>query len=87
MKILLVLFVCMLLSGCWSSPEGRWEAVERVEVYRNDDSFKVVFYISRGEVCSISPRWEINKAAAYKKVVCEKGVGWIMDDRFFKKIN
>lgn len=87
MKTSLLLFLSMLFAGCQEPPEGKWEAIERVEVYRNDDSFKVLFYILPGEVCSLSPEWDAKKAAGYKRVICEKGEGWIMDDTPFKRVD
>ncbi|MFY3383858.1 hypothetical protein [Paracidovorax sp. MALMAid1276] len=87
MKILLSLIVFMAILGCNNSPVGKWEATERVEVYRNDDTFKVLFYIVPGEVCSLSLHWEVKKAAGYKKIICERGEGWIMDDRAFRRLD
>ncbi|WP_156372059.1 hypothetical protein [Acidovorax sp. Leaf78] len=78
-----VVFIFILI-GCQES-QINWLATERVDVYKNDDSFEVLFRILPGEMCGLSLHWEATKAAGYKKVICEAGEGWVIDDRSFKR--
>lgn len=70
------------------SPTGRWEVLQREDVYENNDHpLKVAFALEKGEICSISPKVLIRKDMGYRKVSCPKGSGWIYSSLYFKKLS
>lgn len=69
-------------------PTGRWEVLQREDVYENNDHpLKVAFVLEKGEICSISPKVLIRKDMGYRQVSCPKGSGWIYSSLYFKKIS
>lgn len=91
-KHLILLGVMSMISACDFSenypPIGRWEVVDRSEVYANNDHPLVVaFVVEKGETCAISEQVLIRKDMGYSRIACRKGRGWIFSTLHFKKLS
>ncbi len=77
MKRLLLIFVCMtMLPGC-KRPEGRWEALKDVPVFKDaDEADALKFILPKVDICALGEE-QVVKAFMYRKVECSQGTGWI----------
>jgi hypothetical protein len=77
MKKFLLLFFCMaMLSGC-KKPDGKWEALQDVPVFKEaDETDELKFILRKGDICALGEE-RIVKAFMYRKIECSQGTGWI----------
>jgi hypothetical protein len=69
-------------------PQGRWEALETVDVYAEKFNLsKVAFRVKKGEICAIGEKWHADKEQGYKEIICPQGRGWVANTELFKKIS
>jgi hypothetical protein len=88
-RIVILLLSCALLTACSEAPpHGRWEALKKEEVYKeNDHPLTVAFVVEKGEICAISDEVTIRKDMGYSKISCPRGEGWIYSTLYFKKLS
>lgn len=73
------------LTACSYDPTGRWEAMDTVDIYKNNNHPLIVaFVLEKGEICAISEDIILRKDLGYAQVSCEKGRGWDKSGRFKK---
>ncbi|WP_313624746.1 hypothetical protein [Achromobacter sp.] len=81
-----VLAMIAVLAGCSDTPHGRWQVIAPIEVYASIDDFAPTFYLQPGEICALGDEWSYQKAFRFKRVSCERGVGWVMTDSEFERV-
>lgn len=89
MKVNVLVLPFMLsisLFACSYEPHGRWEALQQIKVLaQKNDPVTVLFVLEKGDICAMSDKWYVTDMP-YKKISCEKGVGWISNDEHLKKL-
>lgn len=79
------LITSVVLTACSYEPTGRWEAMDTVDIYTNNDHPLIVaFVVEKGEICAVSEEMIIRKDLGYSQVSCAKGRGWNTSGRFKK---
>lgn len=86
---LIINITCLItsftLTACSYEPTGRWEAMDTVDIYANNDHPLIVaFVLEKGEICAVSEEMIIRKDLGYTQVSCAKGRGWNTSGRFKK---
>ncbi|RBL87887.1 hypothetical protein DDE05_00485 [Streptomyces cavourensis] len=52
--------------------------ISPTEVFaKDDDQMDIKFLLEIGEVCALGDDWSHQKSYCYKKVQCDKGIGWV----------
>jgi hypothetical protein len=87
--MLCVFGIVSILVGCAEKPpQGRWEALDWVDVYSEKFNLsKVAFRVKKGEICAIGEKWYADKEQGYKEIICPQGRGWVVNTELFKKIS
>jgi hypothetical protein len=88
-RVVAVIIALLSFAACGEAPpHGKWEATARIEVLPEKfNPSGLAFYVEKGEICALGDKWHVDKDLSYKEVSCEKGKGWIISAKGFKKLS
>ena len=74
----------VLISGCSADPSDIWVATKATPVYASDSDVETAthFTVAAGDTCT-PLRDVVMKVYLHTEIECEKGRGWVTDDRNF----
>ena len=77
MKAFLLSLLCMvMLPGC-QQPDGTWEALENIPVFKEaNEADALKFVLRKGSTCALGAE-RVVKAFMYREIECSQGTGWI----------
>ncbi len=77
MKAILLALLCMTLLPSCKKPEGKWEALEDVRVFKEaDEADELKFIVEKGGICELGGE-RVVKSFMYREIACNQGTGWI----------
>lgn len=84
-RSLIAFATALLISACSADPSGIWVATKATPVYASDSDAetRTLFTVAAGDACK--PLRDVEtKVYLHTEIECEKGRGWVTDDRNFE---